>query len=165
MALSELLGDASGLLENVKIDVIKTYDPSKNTISVAGLTLDGITSADITEISSTQAEVGVDQKYYTFYDVFSLITLTVNLLPTASCLTLMNKLDQSCKKNKATFTINVTENGVLLDNFRGHIMTLPKTSLNSQGDDKTIIFGLFKVANNKVERLLNLGDLNQYLTR
>ena len=142
MALLNLPSDVSNFLKGVITKRVKTYDPTKNKIIVAGMVLDGVVSATLSEHKRTEAIVGVDRQYNTTYESFSTQTIEVTLLPETICYEKLEELAWMCHKNKAMFGLSIEENGGVFDNFQASILSFSGITLSLEGEDKTITFNV-----------------------
>lgn len=118
------------------------YDPSKNKIIVAGITLDGIMDAKLSAELLTNHQSGIDHRYIAIYKSIEQKTLTVDLLPTASCLPLLHQLGDIQQKSSGWFNISIHENGLLVDVYRAWINQLPEVSFKAETDNKQVVFGV-----------------------
>lgn len=118
------------------------YDPSKNRIIVAGIVLDGIVDAKLSAEMLTNHESGIDHRYIAIYKTIEQKTLTVELLPTASCLPLLHQLGDVQQKSSGWFNISIHENGMLVDVYRAWINQLPEVSFKADPDNKQVVFGV-----------------------
>jgi hypothetical protein len=137
----QLMGKASGLVSR-KTDV---YDASRNSIVVSGVTLDGVVTASVSDKQVTQQLSGNDDTYYTYYDVVTPQILTVNILPTARANEVLEILYERQNRLKGWLNISITENGILQDLFRGHIIALPEKQMQQEANDRTYTFGITTV--------------------
>lgn len=128
------------------------YDPARNTIVVAGLTLDGVVQAVLSERVFTRSEFGIDPSYYTYYDTNEIRTLTVELLPTAKCVTLMNSLAIAQRQKGGWFTIEIADNGVATNNLRGHIISANGYTQSEDAPNKQVVFGVVPLQIMPIER-------------
>lgn len=118
------------------------YDPSKNKIIVAGIFLDGIVDAKLSAEMLTNHESGIDHRYIAIYKTIEQKTLTVELLPTASCIPLLHQLGDVQQKSSGWFNISIHENGMLVDVYRAWINQLPEVSFKAETDNKQVVFGV-----------------------
>lgn len=139
-----LMGNASGLLQRQT----KVYDASKNKIVIAGFELDGVISAVLSSKTTTIAEQGIDSSYYTYYDLVEPQTLTVTILPTAKCHQVIKSLVKKQQQVKGWFSLSVTENGELINNYRSHILNLPEINMSNESQDRVYVFGVKEVSPN-----------------
>lgn len=133
-----LMGTASGVLSR-KTGV---YDASKNSVRIAGCSVDGIVSMVLSAESITVAEQGVDSSYYTYYDVVEPRTFSMEVLPTAKCHQVIRLLAKKQQESKGWFHIVIYENGDLVNSFRGHLMNLPDVNMQQEAGNKTYVFGI-----------------------
>lgn len=138
-----LLGEAMDFLKGRVQRIIKTYDPSRNEVLVAErMILDGVISAEISELVRTSGETGVDKQYYAVVEKHQGLILTVTLLPTANCYQALETLDSLSRQHYAMIPITVTDNGEVIDLYSGHIISLGSRSMNMDDPVKTVVFGI-----------------------
>ena len=142
MALLNLPSDVSNFLKGVITKRVKTYDPTKNKINVAGMNLDGVVSATLSDLKKTESIIGVDKQYNATYESFSTQTLEVTLLPETICYSKLKELDWMCSNNKAMFKLSVEENGGIIDSFQASILSFSSITLSLEGEDKTVTFSV-----------------------
>lgn len=118
------------------------YDSTKNTIIVAGITLEGVTSSVVNSKPLTKQDDGIDYYYTTYYTVTESRTLTVNLLPTSRSLLMLRELALKQQTIKGWFNIAVHENDTIVDVYRGWILELPEITMQMESPDRTVIFGI-----------------------
>lgn len=118
------------------------YDSSLNRIVVAGLPLDGVVSSTVSADTLTKQESGIDYSYTTYYQSLEQRTLTVQLLPTASCLPLIRLLALEQQTSKGWFNISVHENGTIENVYRAWVINLPELASSKDAENKTIVFGI-----------------------
>lgn len=118
------------------------YDVSKNKIIVAGIPLDGVVEAKLSESVLTRHENGIDHRYVAIYKSIEQKTFSVSLLPTARCLDLLYQLGDSQQLYSGWFNISIHENGRLVDVYRAWINTLPEVSMRAETDNKVVTFGV-----------------------
>lgn len=140
--MREWLGEAQDFLKGIVQKKVRTYNPSTNSVTVAGMKLDGVVSATLTENQRTQGVVGVDQQYYAVTEVNAGRTFNVELLPTAMCYKQLVKLDKATKIHKAFFTLSVIENGGVVEQYDAHIVSLSATNLTQETSNKSVVFGV-----------------------
>lgn len=143
--LDDIKEKAKGLLniaEPYATRQTKGYDASKNSVVVAGFPLDSVVSSVVSSDSITRQETGIDQNYTTYYEVITARTLTVTLLPTASCLPVLRLLALKQLENKGWFNISVNENDTIVNTYRGWIMDLPELDMRQEAGDRVITFGI-----------------------
>ena len=120
----------------------KVYDASRNKITIARMEIDGIEEATISARTISVAESGIDQSYYTYYDKEEMMTLTLNILPTAKSNSILQALARKQQELKGWFYISVYENGDIVDIFRSHIISMPEINLSMQAPNKVYVFGV-----------------------
>lgn len=140
----DILDDSINFLKGVIPKKVKTYDASTNDVFVAGMKLDGVVTATVSDLTRTSSVTGVDPQYYAVVDEYGGQTLTVSLLQTAKCYDQLVFLAQMQYKEKAFLPIFVKENGNVVDLYSGHIISLADTTLAQTSSQKTVTFGLFK---------------------
>lgn len=118
------------------------YDASKNSIVVAGFPLDGVVSSTISSDSVMRQETGIDYYYTVMYEEIVSRTLTVNVLPTAECLSVMRLLALRQLETKGWFNIAVNENDTIVNVYRGAILSLPEIGMSQEAEDRTITFAI-----------------------
>lgn len=118
------------------------YDASKNSVVVAGFPLDGVVTSVISADTLTRQEIGIDQTYRVVYDVITARTLTVTVLPTAKCLSVLTLLALRQSETKGWFNIAVNENDTIVNTYRGFILDLPEISMSQEAADRVITFGI-----------------------
>lgn len=133
-----LMGKASSLANRGT----QVYDASKNSITVCGVTLDGVVNSSISDQQVTQQEQGFDKSYYAFYDVVTPQTLSVSILPTAKSIEVLSWIYQTQLKKKGWLEIIIYENGKLLEVYRGHLIALPEINMSMEANDRTYTFGV-----------------------
>lgn len=164
MAISDIKGtiqgivnaDAGSILDDIKEKATKllklsepyitretsVYDASLNKIFVAGIPLDGVVSSQVSADTLTKQESGIDYYYTTYYQSLEQRTLTVQLLPTATCLPLIRLLALEQQTSKGWFNISVHDNGTIENVYRAWIINLPEVASSKDAADKTIVFGV-----------------------
>lgn len=164
MAISDIKGtiqgiinaDTSSILDDIKDKATKllklsepyitretsVYDASLNKIFVAGIPLDGVVSSQVSADTLTKQESGIDYYYTTYYQSLEQRTLTVQLLPTATCLPLIRLLALEQQSSKGWFNISVHDNGTIENVYRAWIISLPEVSSSKDAADRTVIFGV-----------------------
>jgi len=162
-----LLGEAKDFLKGIITKKVKTYDPSKNKIVICeALTLDGVISAEVSELVKTTAETGVDKQYYAVIERFEGRILTVTMLPTAQCVNMLYELANLSEMNKAMIPITVIDNGDVVDNYSGHILSLGARSMTLEDVQRTVVFGITQKrkteSNIKTESLPYEGNATTY---
>lgn len=152
--VSGLLGKAQNLLTKAVTRKTKVYDASKNKFIVAGITLDGLVSVEISGDVVSRSELGIDQQYYTYYEAFENTTANISVLPTADCNDILKALKISQQKNKGWVKITIYDNGVLVGNFRGHLVTGASLNQSLEPGDKDYSFGLMSVQTEVIANIL-----------
>lgn len=153
-AVQGLLSKANNLLGKAVTRRTKVYDASKNYISVAGIAIDGVVTAEISADVVSRTELGVDKQYYCYFEAFDNPTLTVTVLPTAQCNDVLKALAVGQRKSKGWVRVTVTDNGRLVGNFRGHLISGAGLQQGLEAGDRTYTFGLFEVGT----QLVNLVE-------
>ncbi len=144
--------DLKGMKEKAKSLLIKAqpyatrptlgYDAAKNKVIVAGYPLDGVISASLSADTLLKQEVGIDYRYTAIHEVFTQRTLTVTILPTASCLDILRVLALKQLESKGWFNISVHENDKIVNVYRGWIIELPEIAMQQEANDRQVIFGI-----------------------
>lgn len=142
MSILKFAGENKDFLKGIINRKVKTYDASKNRINVAGMYLDGVTSATLSSESKMQQEIGVDVQYNAMYESFSALNLTVNLLPETYCYQKLQELEFICRENKAPFTLSVEENGAILESYSATIASFGEISMSKDAADKSVVFNV-----------------------
>ena len=142
MFISDIASKAQDLLNKAVTRKTKVYDASKNKITVGLLQLDGVIEASVSQKTVTRAEQGIDTSYYTYYDVEEPLTLSVTLLPTAKANDILKALAVKQKKLKGFIRLEVHENGNIIDQFRGHLISLPEIQMSIEAGNRTYVFGV-----------------------
>lgn len=137
----DLMGKASELATRST----GVYDASKNNIMIAGVMLDGVVSSTISDKQVSQQEQGLDHSYYTYYDVVTPQTLTVNILPTAKSNDVLFMLYERQERLKGHFNVYIYENGRLEGTYKGHIIALPEKTMQLEANDRTYVIGITTV--------------------
>lgn len=138
-----LASEITNFLKGVITKKVKTYDPSNTRIILAEtLILDGVVSMEISELVTSTADTGIDDQYYAVIEQSNGRILTVNLLPTATCITMLETLDRMAKKNKAFIRVNIIENGESVGAYSAHIQSLGSRTSSLDENVRSIVFGL-----------------------
>ena len=143
--LKDIKDRAKSLLEKSEPYITRQtagYDSAKNKIIVAGYPLDGVVSATISSDTLTRQESGIDYQYMAIVESTNVRTLTVTVLPTASCLEIIRLLALRQIQNKGWFNISVHENGNIVNVYRGVILELPEIGMQQEASDRQIVFGI-----------------------
>ena len=148
--MGEWLGDARDFLKGIIHKQVRTYDPSKNSITVAGMKLDGVVTATLSEQQRTQGHVGVDPQYYAVTETVVGRTFNIELLPTCMCYKQLKKLDKMSHLHKAFFRVNIVENGDIIDEFMAHFLSLSSVNLTQDTSNKQVTFGVVPKRNTTI---------------
>lgn len=140
-----LVDKASSLLGKAITRKTKVYDASKNYITVAGVAIDGVVNAELSADVVSRTELGVDKQYYCYFESFDSPTLTVTVLPTAQCNDVLLALAAGQRKHKGWVKITVTDNGKLVGNFRGHLISGAGIQQSLEAGDRSYTFGLYDI--------------------
>lgn len=120
----------------------QTYNAAKNSIIVAGLTLDGVVSSTLNADVITRQETGIDYYYTTYYHSIEQRTLTVTFLPTAKSLDVLRELALKQQINRGWFNLSVHENDKIVNVYRAWIISLPELGMQQEAGDREVIFGI-----------------------
>lgn len=120
----------------------QTYNAAKNSIIVAGLTLDGVVSSTLNADVITRQETGIDYYYTTYYQSVEQRTLTVVFLPTAKSLDILRNLALKQQITRGWFNLSVHENDKIVNVYRAWIISLPEMSMQQEAGDREVIFGI-----------------------
>ena len=120
----------------------QTYNAAKNSVIVAGLTLDGVVSSTLNADVITRQETGIDYYYTTYYQSLEQRTLTVVFLPTANSLDVLRNLALKQQITKGWFNLSVHENDKIVNVYRAWIISLPEISMQQEAGDREVIFGI-----------------------
>lgn len=156
MIINDVLDKAKGVISKYAQRKTKTYDASKSSISVGQFELDGVIEATVSQNSVTRQEQGIDSTYYTYYDVQEPLTLSITVLPTASSNDMLKLLAIRQKQYKGFTRIEVSENGKIIDSFRGHILSLSEINMRMDGVARTYVFGI--ISDSGVEYPVQAAD-------
>lgn len=118
------------------------YDSTKNKIIVAGYTLDGVVSSTLSADTISIQQQGIDYGYTGVHEMLTQRTLTVTVLPTATCLEMVRLLALRQLENKGWFNLSVHENDKIVNVYRAWIIELPEIGMQAEGLDRQITFGL-----------------------
>lgn len=128
------------LAEKLATRSSNVYDPSKNTIIVAGIPLSGWTTATINSDTILGQEQGIDHRYTAMYTKFEQRTLSVSFLPTSWQLFLLRDLAQMQLNTKGWFRISVSENGVLMNVYHAQVISTPEITMDKESPDRVFTF-------------------------
>lgn len=131
-----------GAAEPYVVRQTKTYDPSKNSIIVAGMPLDGVVSVNITSDVLTRQETGIDYYYTAIVENIEQRTMSVSVLPTAHCLGAIRMLTFRQQENRGWFNIAIYENDLIVNVYRGWVLSLPEIDMQREASDRVITFGI-----------------------
>lgn len=120
----------------------QTYNAAKNSIIVAGLTLDGVVSSTLNADVITRQETGIDYYYTTYYHSIEQRTLTVTFLPTAKSLDVLRELALKQQINRGWFNLSVHENDKIVNVYRAWIISLPELGMQQEAGDREVVFGI-----------------------
>lgn len=120
----------------------QTYNAAKNSVIVAGLTLDGVVSSTISSDVITRQETGIDYYYTTYYHSIEQRTLTVTFLPTAKSLDVLRNLALKQQISRGWFNLSVNENDKIVNVYRAWIISLPEVSMQQEAGDREVVFGI-----------------------
>ena len=118
------------------------YDASLNMVIVAGMPLDGVVSSFVNSDVLTSQESGIDYYYTTYYRSLEQRTLSVEILPTATCLPLIRLLALEQQTSRGWFNISVHETGRVEDVYRAWVISLSNIDSSREAENKTITFGI-----------------------
>lgn len=119
------------------------YDPSENSISVAGLVLDSVTSIDVKYEDITKVVYGTHGSYTTIIKQNPKCAIvTVNLLPVARCLLDLKRLSDHTRNSGGFFEILVIKNKVIEAQGKSWVTKIPDQSITQEGADVSYQFGL-----------------------
>lgn len=144
--VSGLLGKAQNLLGKVITRKTKVYDASKNRFVVAGITLDGLTSVELSGDLVSKTELGIDGQYYAYYEAFDNATARLSVLPTARCNDILKALKHAQTKRKGWVKVSIYDNGNFVGNFNGHLMSTGSLSQGIEAQDIEYVFGLYPLS-------------------
>lgn len=120
----------------------QTYNAAKNSIIVAGLTLDGVVSSTLSADVITKQETGIDYYYTTYYHSIEQRTLTVTFLPTSKSLDVLRELALKQQINRGWFNLSVHENDKIVNVYRAWIISLPELGMQQDAGDREVVFGI-----------------------
>ena len=116
------------------------YDPTKNVIIIAGVVLEGWTTATISSDTILGQEQGIDTRYTALYTKFEQRTLSVSFLPTSWQLFFIRDLAQMQLSTKGWFRISISENGILLNVYHAQVISTPEITMDRESQDRTFTF-------------------------
>ena len=142
MEIKEKAKELLNVSEPYAVRQTQTYNAAKNSVIVAGLTLDGVVSATINADVITRQETGIDYYYTTYYHSLEQRTLTVVFLPTAKSLNVLRNLALKQQITKGWFNLSVHENDKIVNVYRAWIISLPEISMQQEAGDREVVFGI-----------------------
>lgn len=145
IVLADIQDKAKALLEKsspITLRRTQTYDSTKNTIIVAGLTLEGVVNSVLNSDVITKQMTGIDYYYTVVYDSIEQRTLTVSLLPTSRSLNLLRDLALQQQISKGWFNLSVHENDAIINVYRAWIISLPEIGMEYEAANRDIVFGV-----------------------
>ena len=142
MEIKEKAKELLNVSEPYAVRQTQTYSAAKNSVIVAGLTLDGVVSATLNADVITRQETGIDYYYTTYYQSLEQRTLTVVFLPTAKSLDVLRNLALKQQITKGWFNLSVHENDKIVNVYRAWIISLPEISMQQEAGDREVIFGI-----------------------
>ena len=141
--VSGLLGKAQNLLGKAITRKTKVYDASKNRFVVAGITLDGLTSVELSGDVISKTETGIDSQYYAYYETFENITARLTVLPTAQCNDVLKALKHAQTRRKGWVMVSMYDNGNFVGDFHGHLISAGALTQGIEAGDIEYTFGLY----------------------
>lgn len=131
------------IMDFLKKSSTLVYDPSENSISVAGLVLDGVTGIDVKYEDITKVVYGTHGSYTTIVKQNpKSAVVTVSLLPVARCLLDLKRLSDHTKTVGGFFEIIVVKNKVIEAQGKSWIIKFPDQSITQDGADVSYQFGI-----------------------
>lgn len=119
------------------------YDPSSNSVSIAGIILDGVTNISIKYPDQYKTVEGVNGSYTAVVRLHDKSAkLSVDLLPTAQCLANLHKLMLYIRQNGGMFEIIILNNGVNVLQGVSWFLTIPDYTLTQDATDVNYTFGV-----------------------
>jgi hypothetical protein len=119
-----------------------SYDASLNRVIVAGFPLDGIVTYTISADTIMRQETGIDYYYNGITEVITERTLTVTVLPTSKCLSVLRLLALRQLETKGWFNIAVHENNSIVNVYRAFILEMPEIATSQETADRQIVFAI-----------------------
>lgn len=148
------------IMDFLKKSSTLVYDPSKNSISVAGLVLDGVTNIDIKYEDITKVIYGTHGRYTTIVKQNpKCAVVTVSLLPVARCLLDLKRLNDHTRTVGGFFEIIVVKNKIIEAQGKSWITKFPDQSITQEGSDVSYQFGLDLYQSPTISSQ-NLGDFD-----
>jgi hypothetical protein len=119
----------------------KTFDPSKNQVDLAGITLDGVTSITIDTVEAYKVIEGTHSSYTTPIKTnANTVKTTVTVLPTADSNNKLWQLKRYVDTNGGMFEMSVQSNGFLVMSGVSWFTSTPSYSLSFEPNDLTWSF-------------------------
>ena len=147
------------ILDFLKKSGTLVYDPSENSISVAGLVLDGVTNIDIKYEDITKVIYGTHGSYNTVVKVNpKCAVVTVSLLPVARCLLDLKRLSDYTKTSGGFFEILIIKNKEIEAQGKSWITKFPDQSITQDGAEVSYQFGI-DLYQSPVITALNSGNI------
>lgn len=153
MTLDDIKNKAKSIISNPEPFITRqtnTYDSSKNRVIVAGLVLDGVVECIVNADILTTQQQGIDYYYTAITQSYEQRTLTVNLLPTASCLNNLRLLALKQINTQGWFNIAIHENDRIVDVFRAWVISLPEINMSKEAEDRVVVFGIKTMSPSRV---------------
>lgn len=121
----------------------KVYDASQNSITVAGMALDGITDIKIKYEEITKKVYGTHGSYTTIVKAYpKCAEVTVSLYPVANCLLDLKRLEHFTQTSGGFFELIVSKNGDIILQGKSWMIKYPDQSVDQDGSDVTYVFGV-----------------------
>lgn len=139
----------------------KVYDASTNSITVAGLELDGITDIKIKYEEIARIVYGTHGSYNTVVKAHPKCAMvTVSMYPAANCLTDLKRLEHFTKTVGGYFELVVVKNGAIELQGTAWMSKVPDQSVDQDGSDVAYEFGvnLYSSSNATVVDTRNLSN-------
>lgn len=148
------------IMDFLKKNSTLVYDPSENSISVAGLVLDSVTGIDIKYEDITKVIYGTHGSYTTVVKQNpKCAVVTVSLLPVARCLLDLKRLSDHTRTVGGFFEIIVVKNKIIEAQGKSWITKFPDQSITQDGSDVSYQFGLDLYQSPTISSQ-NLGDFD-----
>jgi hypothetical protein len=161
MKVNDLFNKAQSLFGKVVTRKTKVYDASKNKLVIAGFNIDAITNLELSYEPVSKSEIGTSQGYYCYYEVWENQVITFDVLPTAQCLDVLKSLISAQVTNGGWVSIELTDNGNLVNKYRGHLISYPNLNQNREAGDRQFSFGVIPTKE-KTKTIVNTVTPNQY---
>lgn len=146
------------IIDFLKKSSTLVYDPSENSISVAGLVLDSVTSIDIKYEDITKVIYGTHGSYTTIVKQNPKCAIvTVSMLPVARCLLDLKRLSDHTKTVGGFFETIVIKNKVIEAQGKSWITKFPDQLITQEGVDVSYQFGI-DLYQTPIISSQNLGD-------